>query len=112
MCRQIPPWGDESGDEEIVDVAAAIDQLGVEIDSLEQQYQSLLEEKEKLNEELGDFDPTLIQNVSYHDLTEAGFGHLNSVLEFMGEEKIVAENWRMFSADQKKEVFETVVVFV
>ena len=119
MCRQLPmpPRNNDAVDEEIGDFVDAMNQLGVEMESLEQQYQSLLEEREKLKEELGDFDPILItallQYVSYHDLeTEAGFDHLNSVLEFMEEEKIVAENWRMFSADQKKEVFETVVDFV
>ena len=48
MCRQLPPRVNESGDydidNEIEDVVATINQLGVDIESLEQQYQGLLEE--------------------------------------------------------------------
>ena len=59
MCRQLPmpPRNNDAVDEEIGDVVDAIIQLGVEMESLEQQYQSLLE---KFKEELGDFAPILI----------------------------------------------------
>ena len=139
MCRQLPPRVKDISDEEVGDAEEDAfdyeeeedddsDQMSDDMESLQQQHQvggveadlsikyclqSLLEERDRMKEELG-FTPILmtafLEYTSYHDLeTEKGLEHLNVVLDFLGEEKGEDENWQQLSSGQKKEVFETLL---
>ena len=51
-----------------------------------------------------------LEYTSYHDLEkEKGLEHLNVVLDFLGEEKVVDAVWWQLASGQKKEVFEALL---
>ena len=108
MCRQLPPRMNEISDEEVGDAEEdSIDHEEENEDAIE--MESLQQQEEDLR-----FAPILmtafLEYTSYHDLEkEKGLEHLNVVLDFLGEEKVVDAVWWQLASGQKKEVFEALL---
>ena len=99
----ITDFDSEEDDEEAMELQAEADRLKAESDRLRAELRA---ENEEFKENLF-LIGAVLEFAMFHDLnTEKGLLHVNMVLDILGEEQVLEENWGQLISEQKKEVFE------